>query len=428
MGALSLPAMRHMARKIRILAIATNNWCSVGQFLSALIQVGFEVAVVCPSRSPIRHIKKLSAQYKYKSWRSRTSVLSAIADWSPNLLVCNDDVAVHALHDLHRQVGVEPQGSKSAGLLRLIEASLGDCRSFNTCRSKTGLIAVAQSLKIACPPTIVANTYVELEEHLGTLGYPAIIKLDQSWGGRGVRLARNDHELLGAALELSLPHDWPKSLKQVVARYLPDRWCPFFTQKLSIQHYIRGRSANRAVVCWDGRVLAGVSIEAIETDSEFGPTTLARTVDHAEMADVAEKIVASLKLSGFLGFDFVLDGANRAWFLEMNARVTPACHLRFEASSLPAALFFELTGEKPSVDVRQIPSDIVGIFPNRVSKETPHQYFDDVPEEEGAFLNACRSSRFFREIDWKVQFDRLASRLLRANRLNNILSEGSNDN
>jgi len=421
--------MRRVARKIRILAIATNDWCAVGQFLSALVQVGFDVAVVCPSGSPIQHIRDLGARYKYIPWRSRSSIVSAITEWLPDLLVCNDDVAVRALHDLDRELRLEGDKPESTRLLQLIETSLGDSRSFTTSRSKSELISVAQDLKIACPPTVVANSYVQLERHLGRLPYPVVIKLDASYGGRGVRLAHDDHELMGAVLELSFPHDWPKSLKQLIARYLPHPWRPRFPQKLSIQDHIRGRPANRAVVCWQGKVLAGVNIEAIETDSEFGPTTLARTIVHREMTEAAEKIVATLKLSGFLGFDFVLDGVNRAWFLEMNPRVTPACHLRFEAaSSLPAALFSELTGEKPRIDVRQIPSDIVALFPNRVSREAQPSYFDDVPEEESAFVNACRRSRFFREIDWKAQFNRMAAQTLRAMGVNNTLPEGNNDN
>ena len=76
---------------------------------------------------------------------------------------------------------------------------------------------------------------------------------------------------------------------------------------MSLQSYIQGRPANRAVLCWRGKVLAGITIEAIETEPAFGPTTLARIIDHAELAEVAEKIVDNQSLSGFFGFDFVID-------------------------------------------------------------------------------------------------------------------------
>lgn len=114
-----------MTRKIRILVIATNDWCAIGQFLSALIHVGFEIAVVHPSGSPIQHVKNLSARYKYRSWRSQKSIRTAIAEWSPDLLLCNDDIAVRDLHDLHREVCTETGGPETSRLLHLIELSFG---------------------------------------------------------------------------------------------------------------------------------------------------------------------------------------------------------------------------------------------------------------------------------------------------------------
>jgi len=394
--------MRQMDRKIRILVIATNRWFSIGQFLSALIRVGFEVAIICPPGNPIEHIRNLSARYKYRSWRSENSIRNAIADWKPALLVCNDDVAVRELHKMYRQACIETSCPESAALVNLIQLSLGDPRSFAISTSKSRQISVALTLKIACPPTTVLNAYQDLDRHLGHLIYPALVKSDQSWGGRGVRTVHTDRELLQAILELSFPHDWPKSLKWLVARALtavPVVWRPPLPQDLNFQSYIGGRPANRAVVCWQGKILAGITVEAIETDSEFGPTTLARIIEHAEITETAEKIVESQRLSGFLGFDFVLDHANRAWFLEMNPRVTPACHLRFRAPSLAAALFLKLTGEQPSSEIREVPEDMIALFPNRVStKSGQYSYFDDVPEEEPAFVKACRRAQFRRKI------------------------------
>lgn len=414
-----------MARKIRILVIATNGWCAIGQFLSALVQVGFDVAVLCPSGSPIGHVKKLSARYNYRSWRSHKCIKTAVADWSPDLLVCNDDRAVRDLHDMYSELCSEIGRLGTSGLRRLIEVSLGDSRSFATSRSKSGHISVAHELGIVCPPTIVVNTYHEIERHLGRLTYPVLIKQDASWGGRGVRLAHDDDELRRAVLELSFPHDWPKSIKRVAARAIRNLfagWRHRLPQTLSIQPLIGGRPANRAVVCWRGKLLAGISVEALETDSEFGPTTLARIIEHAEMAEAAERIVESQKLSGFVGFDFMLDHRNRAWFLEMNPRVTPVCHLRFKTPSLPAALFFELTGDHPKNDVREVPREVVALFPNRVSKEASHPYFDDVPEDEPAFVNACRQPP--RDIKWKKKFDvRFGGKAV-----NTIMPEGTNEN
>ncbi len=390
-----------MSPKVRVLVIATNEWPSIGQLVLALIKVGFEIAVVCPSGSPVKNIRNLNARYKYRTWQSLTSIRGAIADWAPFFLVCNDDVAVRELHRIHSQASIETDSPENAGLIELIELSLGDPRSFATSRSKSRLMSVAQALKIPCPPTIIVNSHEDIDRQLGRVAYPVLIKLDESWGGRGVRLAHNQRELLHAVLELSFPHNWPKSIKRLAARaiqYLPDCWRLPLPQNISIQSYVLGRPANRAVVCWQGKLLAGISVEAVETGSQFGPTTLAKILDHGELAEAAEKIVANQKLSGFLGFDFMLDHANRAWFLEMNPRATPTCHLRFKAPSLPASLFSTATGKQPSNDVREVPQDTIAVFPNRVSQQSLHSYFDDAPEEEPEFIDACKRSSFLRKL------------------------------
>jgi hypothetical protein len=393
--------MCQMLRKVRALVIATNEWPSVGALVSALLQVGFEIAVVCPSRSPINNIRNLNARYKYRSWQSLASITGAIADWAPSLLICNDDIAVRELHRIHSQACSNIDEPASVSLIELIESSLGEYRSFATSRSKSRLIAAAQALKIPCPTTIVVNSRQDIDRQLPGIVYPALIKLDDSWGGLGVRLAHNQHELLRATLELSFPKNWPKSLRKLAAegfQYLPDRWRLPLPQNLSIQQYVSGRPANRAVVCWQGRILAGISVEAVETDSQFGPTTLARIIDHPGLAEAAERIVASQKLSGFLGFDFILDHTNRAWLLEMNPRATPTCHLRFKAPSLPASLFFAVTKTRPNSDIPEVPKEMIAIFPNRVSQQFLYPYFDDVPYEEPEFVAACQRPGFLRKI------------------------------
>ena len=400
--------MQRMPQKPRILVIVTNKWFSVGQFLLALIRVGFDVAILCPPGNPIEKIGKLSALYRYSSRRPQKSIRSAIANWKPLFLICNDDAAVCELQSIHREAYLEPNRANDGMLVKLIELSLGNRQSFATSRSKSRIIRVAQELGINCPPTIIFDTYKDLDRYRDQLVYPALIKLDESSGGRGIRLVNSEQELSRAVLELSFPHDWPKSLKSVLAKIvemLPVCYRPGLPPRSSLQRYIPGRPANRAVLCWQGKVLAGITIEAIESDPEFGPTTLARIVEHPELTEAAKMIAYDQNLSGFFGFDFVIDPSNRAWFVEMNPRVTPACHLRFRSPSLPATLFLQLTGELAERDTRDVPKERIALFPNRISNEArSHPYFDDTPEEEPAFLEACRRSRLLRRLSGSMRF------------------------
>jgi ATP-grasp domain-containing protein len=383
--------------KARALVVLTQKWVSTGQLISALTTVGFQVAIVCPAKSPIRKLKNIDARYNYRRWRSQTSIKTAISAWSPDLLICADDIAVRDLHRIHLHASVEVDRPQSKSLAELVELSLGSGQTFPTTRSKSELVSVARSLGIRCPSTTILSDNTDLMRRLEEVIYPVMVKMDESWSGRGVRLANNKDELLDATLELSFPHDWPWQLKRLSARLIrgfPYRWWPPLPKNMSIQQSVVGRPACRAVASWQGKILAGISIEALETQPRFGPTTIAKIIDHSEMTNAAEVVVNKLNLSGFLGFDFILGQDNRAWLLEMNPRVTPTCHLRTSLPSLPASLFAAITGALPHGDVRVLPHDTVAIF----NSLTPFDYahvswpvFDDTPDGEPAFINACRN-------------------------------------
>jgi predicted ATP-grasp superfamily ATP-dependent carboligase len=201
-----------------------------------------------------------------------------------------------------------------------------------------------------------------------------VAKADGTYAGMGVRLAKNESDA--------------RKLVDVLAKQ---------RQAICLQEYIVGRPANRAVVCWDGKILAGISVEAVETQYAFGPASVVRVIDQPEMAAASDNLVKHLGLSGFVGFDFILDLANRAWLLEMNARVTPICHMSFaNGTDLAAALYQRMSGVRVT---RTAPTDLEktivlfpqGIVPSRRSLNLSSTYFSsyhDVPWEEPALVRA----------------------------------------
>jgi hypothetical protein len=152
------------------------------------------------------------------------------------------------------------------------------------------------------------------------------------------------------------------------------------------------------VICWKGKVLAGISIEAVEVEHEHGPATVVRLIDHPEMASAAEHVVKHLGLSGFVGFDFVLDEANRAWILEMNPRVTPICHFSpINGTNLALSLYTHMTGRPPAArptsrhaglafDPTVNNHDPVALFPSEIVRCPSSEYVQsgqhDVPWNE----------------------------------------------
>jgi predicted ATP-grasp superfamily ATP-dependent carboligase len=151
-----------------------------------------------------------------------------------------------------------------------------------------------------------------------------------------------------------------------------------------VQSYIHGRPANCAVVCWKGRVLAGIGVEVVASDGTTGPASVVRVVDNAEMMFAAERIASRLGLSGFFGLDFMIEqGTGASYLIEMNPRTTPLCHLRLgKGRDMAAALWAQLSGQ-PFQEVPPVTqNEIIAYFPEACKSELLQSCFEDIPQGE----------------------------------------------
>ncbi len=343
----------------------------------------------------MRKIRGGQVHYDFHSWFASRSILDAIKDWSPALLICADDQAVEELHKIYPHYR-DSSDKLDSDLAKLIETSLGDPSSFEIARDKSKFLSVAQSIGIRCPITTVLPMDRFPERELDAGPFPAFLKVDRSFGGRGVRVAYDKHSARSAFWELQFPPSHSSVLKRIYARLiaaLPTRWIPLSGRAVSLQQRVAGRPSNCAIVCMQGRVLAGISVEAIETLSSFGPATVVRVIDNPEMSAAAEALANRLNLSGFVGFDFILDAAGRAWLIEMNPRVTPASHLCVGESDLSAELWRNLTGRPTDVVISAAKHEVVALFPQELARSPHSPYladvYHDVPTDQPEFVEAC---------------------------------------
>jgi hypothetical protein len=161
---------------------------------------------------------------------------------------------------------------------------------------------------------------------------------------------------------------------------------------MSVQGYIDGWPANIGVACWQGEVMAAVCAEAVATESATGPSTIARIIHNPEMIEIAKSIVAALRLSGLIGFDFMIEAATgAAWLIEMNPRSTPICALRLgPGRDLAEALVARLADRKIRDRPSRIDSDVVVFFPDTWQQDPSnallHSGYHDVPWEQPALV------------------------------------------
>src|SRR4029077_5329358 len=98
---------------------------------------------------------------------------------------------------------------------------------------------------------------------------------------------------------------------------------------VSVQQFVAGQDANIALACWQGEVLAQIAAIVLKTRSPKGPAAVIRLIENSQMSTAVKKIVRRLGLSGFAGFDFVIeDRTGKAFLIEINPRATQTCHLQ----------------------------------------------------------------------------------------------------
>jgi len=363
----------------------------------ALSHADCAVDAVCPHGHGVTTTKALRRQYHYNGFLG--SIRSAIHTAKPDFVIPCDDYATLGLHALHRQ-----NSKTHPAVAQLIERSLGAPEHYSVVRTRASLLAVAKELGIRIPETETLTSKDSLTDWLSRNHLPAYIKADGTSGGVGVRLVESPDQAERAFDAVSSPPGVVRTLKRAVVdkdlRLLVpclQRWRP----EVSIQKVISGTEANCAVSCWEGRLLACISVEVIQRDDEYGPATVVRLIDNPEMLAAAEKIAAKFQLTGLFGLDFILESSTgAAYLLEMNARSTQTCHLNFGPGRNPVrALAGRLSGgrsENPS-PAEIANRDTIALFPAEWKRDPGSPYmasaYHDVPWEEPGLVRYCIKPR-----------------------------------
>jgi hypothetical protein len=135
-------------------------------------------------------------------------------------------------------------------------------------------------------------------------------------------------------------------------------------------------------------VVAYVGADVLSSWTELGASTVVRIVDRPDMRATATRLVRRLGLSGFCGFDFVIEnGTETAHLVEMNARSTPLTHLALGADrDLVASMAAILTDQAPLPRPSAAAGDMVSFFPQAWHQDPASEFlrssFHDVPWEE----------------------------------------------
>ena len=124
------------------------------------------------------------------------------------------------------------------------------------------------------------------------------------------------------------------------------------------------------------------------------------------MAEITACLVRRLGLSGFCGFDFVLEErTGKPILIELNPRPTPSCHLAFNRiTDMVGALFARMSGSAARATQAETIPAAIAYFPQEMWRDPSSKHlkkaYHDVPWEEPDFVEM-----YFRPHagDWPVQ-------------------------
>ncbi|HEV7413409.1 MAG TPA: ATP-grasp domain-containing protein [Casimicrobiaceae bacterium] len=370
-----------------LLMVSTaSQWLGPARMARALAKGGCEVSLLAPADSlaaKSRYVAKrhvLAGNAIPMEWLQ--SLLKAIDDTAPRLLVPCDEMAVRLLFAL---VLDPPPDLPAATRLRLdvlIRTSLGDPAFFQSSIDKILLPPAAEALGIRMPPYALADGIDEAIACAATLGYPLVLKRRFGFAGEGVALVTDADDLVRQCQSLLSPDQLDLGQRH--------------PRQLLVQSFIRGAYHSQAIAAWQGMPLARFAWERqVATLAYKGQTSVLRFVRSAETAAYTETLCEAFGISGFCNVQFVLDQDGRAYLLELNRRIVTHMHMGERVGAdLAAAMARHLRGLPPAPRTEP-PSEFgpsVAIFPREWLRDPRsrwlHEYASDLPWDDPALIKA----------------------------------------
>ena len=382
--------------QLHVLLLATQPWPTGARLGLALEAVGFRVSVWSPYGHPLLKTDAADQHYPYGAI-GKDSLERAIIEANPDLIIPCDDPATTRLQQLARRALGDARLHR---VLSLIERSLGPAADLSKLTARAYVLEVAAEGGVAVPANARLSSSADLDAWLHQYGFPAYLKADGTFGGIGVRLVHTYQQAEAALRDLNAPPRAMRALKRLAISHDPTLMGPLIRRQrsaVSVQRSISGIDVNSAVFCWQGKVLANISMQVIATCYEHGPSTVVRRIQNAAMDHAADVLASRLKLSGFYGLDFILDGQSEdgqsrtPWLIEMNSRATQIAHLALGPGHDLAAAAFAAIGDLP---VRPRPllttEETIALFPQEWERDPSspliRKAYHDVPWDSPALV------------------------------------------
>jgi hypothetical protein len=328
---------------------------------------GCRVAALYPSRKhPLACTAAVASHHHYSVVDPLQSLLAAFLESGAGMVVPCDGLAVRHLHALYATLPATENGAKAA---EVIQRSLGDPAAFLLVDSRHEVQTAARAEGLNAAESFAIGRATNPESILQALPFPWVLKADYVVGGSGTHVVRS----MAAARSFIRRAGAPPSLARVLGQLLADgdraamgEWLRAMRPGLSAQRPVPGVQANTVAACWQGEVLALISVEAVApTSGEFEPPATVRIIENESTVQTTRRMAQKLGLSGFQDFEFMLDlESGRATLTEINPYCTAPVYLNAGPGHDPVDAFCrKWFGGPPAAQAVVHPGRLIAYFP-----------------------------------------------------------------
>ncbi|MBW4022468.1 MAG: ATP-grasp domain-containing protein [Proteobacteria bacterium] len=326
---------------LKVLIATTTWWPSAAYLAIAFADAGANLYSLSPIGNPVRKLTFSRGAQTYSARDPHGSLVRAISDFRPDLIIPTDDRAVSHIHSLYRRAA-SFSGTEGPIIQALIERSLGQPASYGVSGTRHAFLETMRTRGVAVPLGAELRTLEDVRTWCAAHAPPWVIKAEGSWGGSGVRIVSTVGEAAEAFQDLSSPLPLHKALRLLLVDRDPFTVTRFFhRQKRNVmaQAHAEGIQVTCMAAAWQGRLVGSVTAEVISTQGRVGASTLLQLTDNPQIEAAAAVTAEHLGLSGFFGLDFIVEEATgRCLLIEMNPRATQLGHIRVRGADLATRL------------------------------------------------------------------------------------------
>lgn len=360
---------------------------------------GFEVGTLCFRESYLAATRYCDRRFFWpptlRGGALARRFTEVVGDWHPDFLVAGDELMVAFLARLFEQLDKRSESAK------LLKFSFGNPASLPAAASKWHTLETARRLGLRVPDCKRVRSENEIRQFAGKTGWPLVMKQSFSWGGNGSMVCQNESEAAAILGEwrkhFTLKnrfHRWRKSIRGGV---IGASWLAA-DKSITANQFITGRTAMLLAAAFEGRMPAAATAFKEQCyPNKLGPSSVVRFIHNDEMRRTAEKLIGTWGVTGFIGFDFIVDSAGAAWLIECNPRPTPISHLTGRVGEdVCRALFCCIAGQ-PLPPMTQTDELTVAHFPSESLRDpnSPHliEAFHDIPWDDPDLLERLSAVR-----------------------------------